>query len=50
MSGTQLLILQDEIQVIGRQTLTHRFGTMADHHMDTLWIKLPRRVDNMAKH
>ncbi len=50
MTGTQLLVLQDEIQVVRRQALTHGFGSMTNHHMNALWIKLSGAVDNMAKH
>ena len=50
MAGPELFVLQDEIQIIGRQTLTHRIGAMADHDVDALWIKLPGAVDNMAEH
>ena len=50
VASTQLFVLQDEIQIIGCQSLTYRVGTMADHHVDALWIKLPSAVDNMAKH
>ncbi|MNN82498.1 hypothetical protein D3C81_1994370 [compost metagenome] len=50
MPGTQLLVLQDKIQVIRRQALTHGVGTMADHHVNALGLELPGAVDNMAKH
>ena len=50
MTSTQLLVLQDEVQIVRRQALTHSVGTMADHHMNALWLKLPGAVDNMAKH
>ena len=50
MAGAQLFVLQDEIQIIRRQAFTHRIGTMADHDVDALWIKLPGAVDNMAEH
>ncbi|CAI8931470.1 hypothetical protein EMIT0P12_50140 [Pseudomonas sp. IT-P12] len=50
VTRTELFVLQNEIQVIRRQAITHGIGTMADDHVDALWIKLPRTVDNMAKH
>ena len=50
MTGPQLFVLQDEIQIISRQALAHRIGTVADHHVNALWIKLPGAVDNMAEH
>ncbi|MNE25192.1 hypothetical protein D3C80_1185140 [compost metagenome] len=50
VAGTQLFILQDEVQVIRRQAFAHRIGTMTDHDVNALWIKLPGAVDNMAEH
>ncbi|MNI34516.1 hypothetical protein D3C73_885070 [compost metagenome] len=50
VTGTQLLILQDEVQIIRRQTFAHGIGAVADHHVNALWIKLPGAVDNMAEH
>ncbi|MNJ61579.1 hypothetical protein D3C77_573730 [compost metagenome] len=34
MAGTQLLVLQDKIQIVGRQTLTYQLCTVPDHHMN----------------
>ncbi|KDD66880.1 hypothetical protein V466_21520 [Pseudomonas mandelii PD30] len=50
MASPKLFVLQDEIQIISRQTLAHCLGTMTDHYVDALWIKLPGAVDNMAEH
>lgn len=50
MAGTQLFVLQDEVQVVGGQSFAHLVRTMADHHVDALWIQLPGAVDNMSKH
>ncbi|MNC65551.1 hypothetical protein D3C75_1158530 [compost metagenome] len=50
VTGSQLFVLQDEIQIISGQTLTDRIGTMADHYMNVLWIKLSGAVDNMTQH
>ncbi|MNJ43862.1 hypothetical protein D3C77_388880 [compost metagenome] len=50
MAGTQLLVLQNKIQIISRQTLTHQLGTVPDHHMNALRLQLTGAVDNMAKH
>ncbi|MNF88141.1 hypothetical protein D3C84_706280 [compost metagenome] len=47
---TQLLVLQNEIQIIRCQTFTHSIGAVTDHHMNALWIKLPGAVDNMTQH
>ncbi|MNR41051.1 hypothetical protein D3C85_1593960 [compost metagenome] len=50
MAGAELFVLKDKIQIIGGQAFTHRFSAMADHDVDTLRIKLPGAVDNMAEH
>lgn len=50
VASTQLLVLQNKIQIIRSQSLAHRFSTVANHHVNALWIKLPGAVDNMAEH
>ncbi|MCY1308274.1 hypothetical protein D9M70_582680 [compost metagenome] len=50
VAGTQLLGLEDEVQVIGGQTLAHRFGTVADHHVDALRIELASGIYDVAEH
>ncbi|MCY1432024.1 hypothetical protein D9M71_480070 [compost metagenome] len=50
MTGTQLFILHDEIQVVSGQALANQLGTMANDHMNTLRLMLARAVDNMAEH
>ncbi|MCY1181137.1 hypothetical protein D9M73_216260 [compost metagenome] len=50
MPGTQLLILQDKIQVIGSQALAHGLGAMADHHVNALGLEFAGSVDDVAKH
>jgi hypothetical protein len=50
VTGAQLFVLKDEIQIVSGQALTHGIGAMADHHVDALWIKLSGAVDNMAEH
>ncbi|MNG14667.1 hypothetical protein D3C84_984400 [compost metagenome] len=50
MAGAQLFVLEDEVQIVSGQALAHHIRTMADHHVNALWIKLSGAVDNMAKH
>ncbi|CAI8918266.1 hypothetical protein EMIT0196MI5_30348 [Pseudomonas sp. IT-196MI5] len=50
VAGSQLFVLQDEVQVVSGQTFAHGVGTMTYHDVDALWIKLPGAVDNMAEH
>ncbi|MNM74023.1 hypothetical protein D3C81_857720 [compost metagenome] len=50
VAGAELLLLEDEIQVVGRQALAHRFGAVADDHMDALRLQRPGGVDDMAEH
>ncbi len=50
MAGAQLFVLEDEVQIVSGQALAYHIGTMADHHVDALWIKLSGAVDNMAEH
>lgn len=48
--GAELFVLQYEIQVVRGQAFAHRIGTVADHHVDTLWLQLTGTVDNVAQH
>lgn len=50
MAGTQLLGLDDEIQVIGGQALAHGVGAMPDHHLDALRLQAACGVDDMPEH
>ncbi|MNL22593.1 hypothetical protein D3C87_1439450 [compost metagenome] len=50
VAGAELLVLQDEIQIVGSQSLAHHVGAVTDHHMNALRIKLPGAVDNMTQH
>ncbi len=50
MAGTQLLFLDNEIQVIRLQALTHQVGAMANHHMDARRAKASGGIDHVGKH
>ncbi|MNV76215.1 hypothetical protein D3C71_1695530 [compost metagenome] len=50
MTGAQLFALQNEVEVIGRQSLAHQVRAMPDHHMDAGRRQLPGAVDDVAEH
>lgn len=50
MAGAQLLGLQHEVNIVGRQALAHPLGTMTDHHVDLARRKRAGGVDDVAEH
>ena len=50
VTGTQLFVLEHEIQIIRSKALAHLFSAVANHHMNPLWLELAGAVDNMAEH
>lgn len=50
MTGSQLLGLNDEIEIITGQALTHLLGAVADHYLDAARLQRARSGDDVAKH
>ena len=50
MAGTELLGLQHEMDILGRQALAYLLGAVANHHMDLARCQSARRIDDMPQH
>ena len=50
VAGTELLCLDDEIQIIGGQPLANLVGTVPDHDMNSIRRELPCSGNNVTEH